>query len=89
MFGILGTFIPQTETSGQILLYRVYEDDEEQESNVVGRQASWHIFWKECLRETAWAYIAGDGLISFYYVHPAFLHLKKKELLKQCTAGEH
>jgi hypothetical protein len=88
-FGIFGTFILQNGTSGQILLYRVYEDDEVQESNVVGSQASWHVFWKECMREIGWGYIAGDGLISFYYVHPAFAHLKKKELLNQCTAGEH
>lgn len=70
----IGTFafygILQTETSSQILLC-VFEENEEQESNVVGRQVSSHVLETNSLEKLdgvvllGWGYIAGDGMILF------------------------
>ncbi|KAL3789673.1 hypothetical protein HJC23_003874 [Cyclotella cryptica] len=52
------------------------------------KTASWGVFWQD-MKSKGWGYLNGDGLVSYYWVHPTCAHLKKKDLLKKCKQGEH
>eukprot|EP00804_Cyclotella_cryptica_P030433 CCRYP_008514-RA/>CCRYP_008514-RA protein AED:0.01 eAED:0.01 QI:269/1/1/1/0.33/0.25/4/4624/419 len=46
----------------------------------------WAAMWQR-MRKLGWGWHNGDGLITYYYVHPSHAKLPKKELLEQCTRG--
>ena len=51
------------------------------------KNASWHDFFQS-MKESGWTHCNGDGLVSYYWIHPLSAHLKKKDLLAQKTCGE-
>jgi hypothetical protein len=61
----------------------VTRDGESLEGNEI---IPWAAMWQG-MKKSGWGCHNGDGLITYYYVHPTYAKLPKKELLEMCTRG--
>ena len=54
---------------------------------LAAKHASWDVFFKS-MKKIGWATYKGNGLVSYYIVHPCSTHLTKKQLLTQKENGK-
>jgi len=66
------------------------DDDEEKDipsTPVADGLTNWAGMWNS-MQEQGWAWMPGEGLVDWYYVHPNFANRSKSEVLKEGKLGE-